>query len=81
MTNKQEIPVLLSNIDLATRWGVTRQVTGNWFKRYSDKFPNPDTVVANGTIPLYLESTIVEFECTDFFKKLIEKNKNRAKNE
>ncbi|MEK4444298.1 hypothetical protein [Niallia sp. FSL K6-0077] len=78
MIDKEKI-VLLSNHDLTDRWNVKKQTISNWQKRYEDKFPQPDFLVSNKTVRLYLETTIEEFEQTEFFKKLIEKNRTFGK--
>lgn len=58
MTN---IPPLLSKADMATRWGVSRQVVNNWESRHND-FPAVAITVHNGSLPLYLESDVGEYE-------------------
>lgn len=55
------IPKLLSKSDMATRWGVTRQVVNNWSNRHSD-FPPEVIRVDNGRLPLYLESDVIKYE-------------------
>lgn len=55
------IPKLLSKSDLATRWGVTRQVVNNWSNRHKD-FPPESIRVDNGRLPLFLESDVEDYE-------------------
>jgi hypothetical protein len=55
------IPKLLAKSDMATRWGVTRQVVNNWSSRHVD-FPPEIIRVDNGRLPLFLESDIEKYE-------------------
>lgn len=59
--NSIKIPPLLSKADLATRWGVSRQVVNNWESRHDD-FPPVAIAVHNGSLPLYLESDVEVYE-------------------
>lgn len=52
---------LLAKSDMATRWGVTRQVVSNWSKRH-DNFPNEVMRVDNGRMPLYDENDVLKYE-------------------
>lgn len=52
---------LLSKSDLATRWGVTRQVVNNWSNRHDD-FPKEFCRVDNERMPLYLERDVEIYE-------------------
>ena len=52
---------LYAKSDLATRWGVTRQVVNNWSSRHSD-FPPEFMRVDNGRMPLFLEEDIIKYE-------------------
>jgi hypothetical protein len=63
---REKVPPLLAAIDVAIRWGVSKQVANSFMKRQED-FPEPVVVVANGKTPLYLESEIEEFEKTPEF--------------
>lgn len=56
---------ILTKADMATRWGVTRQVVNNWENRHSD-FPKPIMTVQNGSLPLYLESDVMVYEIVIF---------------
>jgi hypothetical protein len=55
------MPKLLAKSDLATRWGVTRQVVNNWSNRHED-FPPESIRVDNGRLPLFLESDVIKYE-------------------
>jgi hypothetical protein len=55
------IPKLLAKSDLATRWGVTRQVVNNWSNRHED-FPSESIRVDNGRLPLFLETDVIKYE-------------------
>jgi hypothetical protein len=57
------IPKLLAKSDMATRWGVTRQVVNNWSNRHED-FPPEAIRVDNGRLPLFLESDVIKYETT-----------------
>jgi hypothetical protein len=59
--NQMELPKLMTKADMATRWGVSRQVVKNWEDRHSN-FPKPVMIVSNGQIPLYLESDVERYE-------------------
>jgi hypothetical protein len=61
MSIVNQLPKLLSKADMATRWNVSRQVVNNWESRHED-FPKPVMHVHNGTLPLYLESDVIEYE-------------------
>jgi hypothetical protein len=52
---------LYSKSDLATRWGVTRQVVNNWSNRHSD-FPSEIMRVDNGRLPLFAGKDVIEYE-------------------
>ena len=52
---------LYAKSDLATRWGVTRQVVNNWSNRHSD-FPAEIMRVDNGRMPLFAEEDIIKYE-------------------
>jgi hypothetical protein len=52
---------VLTQRDISDRWGVSKQVISNWKKRHED-FPKPDQFVSGGTIALYLESDIKNYE-------------------
>lgn len=52
---------LYAKSDLATRWGVTRQVVNNWSTRHVD-FPEEIMRVDNGRMPLYLEKDVIKYE-------------------
>lgn len=52
---------VLTSTDIATRWGKTRQVINNWIRRRDD-FPKPCQYVSNGSIPLFKESDIKNYE-------------------
>lgn len=52
---------VFTKVDLAARWGVSRQVVNNWSARRSD-FPDPIQFVSNGSIPIYAESDILKYE-------------------
>jgi hypothetical protein len=56
-----ELPKLYAKADMAARWGVSRQVVKNWETRHED-FPKPVMWVGNGTMPLYLEQDVLEYE-------------------
>lgn len=55
------IPKLLAKSDLATRWGVTRQVVNNWSNRHED-FPSEVMRVDNGRMPLFAEEDVIKYE-------------------
>jgi hypothetical protein len=55
------LPKLLAKSDMASRWGVTRQVVNNWSTRHTD-FPPEIMRVDNGRLPLFLESEVVKYE-------------------
>lgn len=57
----RDLPKLYSKADLATRWGVSRQVVKNWENRH-DNFPAPVMKVHNDSLPLYLEKDIIKYE-------------------
>jgi hypothetical protein len=52
---------LYAKSDLATRWGVTRQVVNNWSNRHSD-FPPEIMRVDNGRMPLFAEEDVIKYE-------------------
>lgn len=52
---------LLSKSDMATRWGVTRQVVNNWESRHND-FPPVYMKVDNDRMPLYLLKDVEKYE-------------------
>lgn len=52
---------LLAKSDMATRWGVTRQVVNNWENRHND-FPPVKMKVDNGRMPLYLLEEVQKYE-------------------
>src|SRR5699024_4253450 len=52
---------LLSKSDMATRWGVTRQVVNNWEARHKN-FPPIEMKVDNGRMPLYLLEEVIKYE-------------------
>lgn len=60
----QQIPSLLANADLATRWGVSAQSVRQWIELHPD-FPKPVMRVANNRTPLYLELQIEAYEKSD----------------
>jgi hypothetical protein len=55
------IPRLCAKSDLATRWGVTRQVVNNWSNRHSD-FPQEIMRVDNGRMPLFAGEDVIKYE-------------------
>jgi hypothetical protein len=55
------LPKLLAKSDMATRWGVTRQVVNNWSTRHAD-FPPEVIRVDNGRLPLFLEADVEQYE-------------------
>jgi hypothetical protein len=55
------ITKLLAKSDLATRWGVTRQVVNNWSNRHED-FPPEVIRVDNGRMPLFAEKDVIKYE-------------------
>ncbi|MEK5155947.1 hypothetical protein HUN88_15290 [Bacillus amyloliquefaciens] len=59
--DKSAFPKVLTNTDIATRWGKTRRAVYNTITRNED-FPEPVAHVQNGQVPLYLESDIIEYE-------------------
>lgn len=52
---------LFTKVDLADRWGVSRQVVNNWSNRRED-FPAPLQYVSNNTIALYTYTSIKLYE-------------------
>lgn len=56
-----QLPKLMTKADMATRWGVSRQVVKNWEDRHAN-FPKSVMIVSNGQIPLYLESDVERYE-------------------
>jgi hypothetical protein len=55
------IPKLLAKSDMATRWGVTRQVVNNWSNRHAD-FPKEYMRIDNGRLPIFLEEDVIKYE-------------------
>lgn len=51
----------LAKSDMATRWGVTRQVVNNWENRHDD-FPPVEMTVDNGRMPLYTLKEVQKYE-------------------
>lgn len=58
---KKEEPIILSKIDIANRWGLSRQNVNNLANRHSD-FPEPSFYIANGKIPLYKLEDVEAYE-------------------
>lgn len=64
---------LFAKSDMASRWGVTRQVVNNWEARHKD-FPPVITKVDNERMPLYELVDVEEYEdARGLFKKLPDK--------
>lgn len=56
-----QLPNLMTQADMATRWGVTVKDIYNWSKRHAN-FPAPVMRLSNGQIPVYLESDVAKYE-------------------
>lgn len=68
----KSVPQLFSVVDLAIRWGVSKQLASNFVRR--DYFPAPVMHVANGRTALYLASDVYEFEQTPEFVVWVKRN-------
>lgn len=61
MKSEKERLALLSKIDIANRWGLSKQGVNNIANRHPD-FPDPITIIADGRVPVYSLEDIQAYE-------------------
>lgn len=61
MKEKNQIPVLFSKVDIARRWGMSKQGVNNLSIRHDD-FPVPVMFIHSGKTPLYTLDSLIVYE-------------------